>query len=212
MYEVYLGNILLPVVPEKITYKIDSRNSTIDTINMEEISRISAPGLMEFSFDALLPGGKVPYASYLTTYKEPYVYIYEFEEIMKSQKPILFRFIRKDLPYNRPGFTIKKQVTLESFTVTEAAEDGFDVYVSIRLKEYKEAKTTKYMTEENFSVMENKREEKEKSLSYTVKEGDSLWKICRQELNDGNRCYEIAALNGISNPSLIYPGQVIRFE
>jgi hypothetical protein len=213
MYEVYLDKILMPVAPEKITYKTESRNSTIELINMEEISLINSPGLTEYSFDVLLPGGKVPYANYLTTYKEPYVYIGEFEEILKNKKAVLFRFIRKDLPYNRPGFTIKKMVTLESFTVTESADDGFDVYVSLRLKEFKEASSTKYMTEESFSSLENSsRTEKEKASSYTVKDGDSLWKICRQELNDGNRCYEIASLNNISNPDLIYPGQVIRFE
>ena len=84
MYEVYIGNILFPVAPEKIVYKTKSRNSVISLVNDEEISRIKTGSLTEYSFDVMLPGGKRPYAKYLTTYKEPYVYIMELEEIMKN--------------------------------------------------------------------------------------------------------------------------------
>ena len=96
--------------------------------------------------------------------------------------------------------------------MTEAAEDGFDVKVGIVLREYGAAESTKIASEKGFGAMEEKRESREAAESYVVKEGDSLWKICRQQLNDGNRAYEIAVLNGIKNPDLIYPGQVIRLE
>ena len=72
MYEIYLGNILFPVAPEKITYKTRSRNAVVELINMEEISRLKTGGLTEYSFDVLLPGTKVPYARYEASYKEPY--------------------------------------------------------------------------------------------------------------------------------------------
>lgn len=212
MYEVYLDKILFPVAPEKIVYKTKSRNSVIELINMEEINQIKTGSLTEYSFDVLLPGGKVPYSKYLTTYKEPYIYIMELEEIMKNKKPILFRFVRKDMPYKRPGFSIKKMVVLEGFSVTEAAEDGFDVWVSINLREFRAAESTKTEFGKSFLGYEEKRESKEMQKTYVVKSGDSLWKICKQELNDGSRTREIAKLNGISNPNLIYPGQVIRFE
>ena len=212
MYEVYLDKILFPVAPEKITYKTKSRSSVVELINMEEINRIKTGGLTEYSFDVLLPGGKVPYAKYLTTYKEPYVYIMELEEIMKNAKPVMFRFVRKDMPYNRLEFSIKKMVVLEGFSVTEAADEGFDVWVGISLREYKKAESTKKEEAKAFGVYENTRESKETAKSYVVQKGDSLWKICKQQLNDGSRAREIAALNGITNPDLIYPGQVIRLE
>ena len=39
--------------------------------------------------------------------------------------------------------------------------------------------------------------------------GDSLWAICKKFYGDGSLAYKLAAANGIINPSLIYPGQVL---
>ena len=43
--------------------------------------------------------------------------------------------------------------------------------------------------------------------SYTVQRGDTLWSIARRF---GTTVGRLASLNGIQNPSLIYPGQVLR--
>ncbi len=47
---------------------------------------------------------------------------------------------------------------------------------------------------------------------WTVRPGDTLWGIAANVLGDGSRWGEIYALNRdqVSNPSLIYPGQVLR--
>ena len=47
--------------------------------------------------------------------------------------------------------------------------------------------------------------------TYTVKKGDCLWNIAKLLLGDGSRYTEIYALNRdkITNPNLIYPGQVL---
>ena len=47
------------------------------------------------------------------------------------------------------------------------------------------------------------------ATSYVVREGDSLWSICRKFYNDSSLAYRLAAANGISNPNLITPGQVL---
>ena len=46
-------------------------------------------------------------------------------------------------------------------------------------------------------------------MNYTVKQGDSLSIIARDVLNDIQLWQEIVALNNISNPNLIYPGQIL---
>ena len=51
---------------------------------------------------------------------------------------------------------------------------------------------------------------KETAKTYVVKKGDNLWNIAKKELGDGSKFGELAKKNGISNPSLIYPGQVIK--
>ncbi len=45
-----------------------------------------------------------------------------------------------------------------------------------------------------------------------IKKGDTLWKIAKQHLGDGNRYPEIFEANKevIKDPDLIYPGQMIR--
>ncbi len=211
VYSVYIDNILLPVTPEKITWSYKGQNDTVNLINMEEISRVRTPGLMEYSFKALLPGGDVPYARYLTSFKEPFVYIYELEQIINEQKAVMFYIIREKLPYKRVGFTTKKLVTIESINVLEEASEGLDVILDIKLKEYKTAQSTN-ITGGIITSETNRQSTKEIAKTYVVKEGDNLWNICKSQLNDGSKCYDIAKINGISNPSLIYAGQVIRFE
>jgi len=48
--------------------------------------------------------------------------------------------------------------------------------------------------------------------SHTVVEGDTLWAIAEQVLGDGRRYNEIARLNNISNPNMIFPGETLRFS
>lgn len=45
---------------------------------------------------------------------------------------------------------------------------------------------------------------------YTVQKGDSLWKIAQRFYGNGAACYALAHKNGIKNPDLIYPGQVLK--
>ncbi len=45
--------------------------------------------------------------------------------------------------------------------------------------------------------------------SYTVKTGDSLWKISVSIYNDGYRWVEIARLNNLANPDIIHNGNVL---
>ena len=47
-------------------------------------------------------------------------------------------------------------------------------------------------------------------INYTVKAGDTVGKIAAQFLGDSKRYHEIAALNSLANPNLIYVGQVLR--
>ena len=49
-------------------------------------------------------------------------------------------------------------------------------------------------------------------ITYTVKSGDTLSAIAKKYLGDASRYNEIATLNKIANPNLIYVGQVIKIK
>lgn len=46
--------------------------------------------------------------------------------------------------------------------------------------------------------------------TYTVKAGDSLWRIAQTQLGNGNRWQEIARLNNIPDPFIIHRGNVLK--
>lgn len=48
--------------------------------------------------------------------------------------------------------------------------------------------------------------------SVTVQKGDTLWGIARDYLGSGTKYQQLASLNGISSPYIIYVGQVIRLN
>ena len=52
--------------------------------------------------------------------------------------------------------------------------------------------------------------EPERAETYTVAAGDTLSAICRRFYGDATLYGRLAAANGIANPNLIHPGQVLR--
>ena len=58
-------------------------------------------------------------------------------------------------------------------------------------------------------LLNAKEETKANYITYTVKKGDSLWKIAKEQLGSGVRYAEIAVLNNV-NDNLIHAGQVLK--
>ena len=213
-YTVYLSNIPMPVTPSKIETKIKNQNTTLNLIDGSEINIIKPPGLTEFSFELLIPQVKYPFAAYpdfvaaivndsKLKYSEAFAgnqfveaqYYLDFLEILKKmQKPFPFR-IERSTPDNIKLFETKVEmdVTLEEYSIIEDAANGFDLTIPVRLKQYRP-----YLSQ------------KVDITSYTVKQGDTLWGICKRFLGDGSKYPQIAKLNDIKNPNLIKVGQVIK--
>lgn len=215
-YLVYLGNLLLPVPPESIQIKIQNQNSTITLINEAEYNFLKSPGLTEISFDILLPAFKYPFAVYENGFKDQKYFLDELKKLKLDKKPFKFS-VNRELPNGKGLYDTEfKNVSLEEYTIKEEADNGFDLTVSIELKEYNTNKTGTSDISEDGTITEEK--QREESLSapsadnqnYTVKSGDTLWALAKFYYGDGSKYSLISSANpDITNPNLIYPGQVL---
>ena len=64
----------------------------------------------------------------------------------------------------------------------------------------------------SLAIEEIQRSTKEPPKTYIVKNGDTLWKIAKLQLNNGSRYKEIAELNNISDVNKIYPGMILKLQ
>ena len=53
MYSVYLGSVLLPISPDKLTLKIKNANKTMTLINEGEVNFLKEAGLTDVEFDVV---------------------------------------------------------------------------------------------------------------------------------------------------------------
>lgn len=173
MYVFYLAGIRLPVTPSKVSTKIKGANRTINLINEGEINQIRGRHLTEFSFECLLPQvTKYSFATYKDGKFLPADYFLAHLKALKKRKTP-FRFtINRYTQLGKKGKVIPNTsmlVTLEEYTISEEAENGLDVKVSVNLKEYK-AYGKKY-----YKVIKSKAPVKTKyELVYQAKPGEKV--------------------------------------
>lgn len=208
MYNFYIGNMALPVTPQKLTVQIKGNNKTLDLANERSVNFLRAPGLTEISFDAMLP--MLGRYSFSGEYKRPDYYLNAFEKLMSEKKP--FRFIvSRASPSGKLLYDTNIKTSLESYTIVEDASKGFDVTVQIKLKQYIDY-ATKIVKSANSAGSKSSRDASSSpnARTYTVKPGDCLWNIAKKYYGDGTQYVKIYDANRdkISNPHLIYSGQV----
>lgn len=218
MYKFYFGKVELPITPSKLEIKANNKNKTMTLLNDGEINILKTPGLTEISFDISIPQVQYPFASKL---QNADYYLEMFEKLKKDKKT--FRFIVARITQGGKNlFDTNILVSLEDYSVKEDAGNGIDLVVPVKLKQYRNYATKVIPMQQTQKATNNKvifipaKEERPPSSNqpsnktYTVKSGDCLWNICKQYLGDGSKYPEIAKLNNISNPNLIYPGQVLK--
>lgn len=218
MYYVRLDGMALPVAPERIEWKYNTDNEKTRLMSVGEINILRPVGLTEFSFEAMLPAVKYHFAYYDGgRFRPPVYYIERFKSIIEQSRAVRFEVLRTG--YNGEFlFDNSLNVTIEGLTIIESAGQGLDVTARISLKQYKEYGTVKYILREDGALAQGaERSGKKETPSsspklYTIKKGDTLWAVCRREYGDGAKYKDVAEENGIVNPNLIYPGQVIRLK
>ncbi|ABX43311.1 LysM peptidoglycan-binding domain-containing protein [Lachnoclostridium phytofermentans] len=211
MYKVYLWDMLLPITPSKIVTKINNQNKTLTLLNGQEINLVKSPGLTDINFQMILPGNKYPFV--IGSYKSPNWYLNRLQEL-KVNKFYTTLLVSREIK-GREWFKQEMDVTLEDYSITEDSKNGFDLVVDVKLKQYIDY-GVKYVILENVKdgVVEKKTRSSSKTIpkTYTVANGDTLWAIAKKLLGDGSKCWNLAKLNNIKNPNIIFVGQVLKIQ
>lgn len=219
-YDFYMDKCLLPVAPPKLTVKINNGNKTVSLINEGEINMVKNAKLTDVEFECEIPQIRQPYAVYPSGFQGAGYFLDYFEKLKSSKKPFQFIVCRK-APDGKKFFNTNMKVTLENYTVTEDAKEGYDLKVKVSLKQWREYGTKTV----NIQIVARKpravagvqrsatNSPAPSSLqSYTVVKGDCLWNIAKRFYGNGSKYTVIYNANrGIigGNPNLIYPGQVL---
>jgi LysM repeat protein len=225
-------NVLtFPITPSALNIRSDSNNKVVNLINEGDINILKSPSLTEIEFDARFPMRQYPYAR---TYSEFKSYFDVFKELKESKES--FRFIvTRTTPGGTHTWDTNLLVSLESFEINETAEEGDDVIITFKLKQFKEygvvkvkkkTTTTKKTTTNKKTTTVKKKTTPQRSTkkvtnkTYTVKKGDCLWNIAKKFYGKGSEWKKIYNANknviekaakkhgkkSSSNGHWIYPG------
>lgn len=217
-YEVYIDDMLLPLPPQKIPIKYPGQNKSTTLINGEEINLIRPPGLAEITIDVVIPQMNYPSAVWDGSIDDAEDFLDHLHDLKESGGPFEFIVIR-DGPGRNDFFDTNIDVTLEDYKVSDDVKEGFDLVVSLTMKEYKSygTKIMNFVIVEDQPVPEAEEPEPQRpaevpaAKTYTVQKGDCLTLIAKRQLGNGNRWREIYDLNRdkISNPNMIQIGWVL---
>lgn len=209
-YACYLGGVELPT-PAKLTVKIKSKNKTLILLNEGEINFLRTPGLSEIVLPLTLP--------MLTGSRSPDYYLGVLERLKTSKAPTQFILVRVS-PDGRTLYDTNMRVSVEDYNIVEDAKEGLDVSVDVNLKQWRSygTKTVKVEQPAENTQVQTVSVKKERDAStaptaktYTVKAGDTLWALAAKYYGSGAQYTKIynANTDKISNPNLIYVGQVL---
>src|SRR5699024_11171385 len=132
-------------------------------------------GLSEFDFKILLPGQPLPFATYVNGFKNPKYFTDKFERYKVEKKPVRF-IVSRIAPWGEPLFDNNMLVSLENYTIEEKAGEVGDIYVDIKLKQWKDYKTQvvtiqDVQNKKATATVKEQRPAKTPAKSYTVKSG-----------------------------------------
>lgn len=136
-YDLYLGKMLMPITPSKISMAINNQNKTINLINDGELNLLKSAGLTDVQFTLLIPQVSYPFARYGDGgFVGASTYLDYFEQLKQAKQPFQF-ILSRCMPTGKALFDTNMTVSLEDYTITEEAKNGFDLQVAISLKQYK---------------------------------------------------------------------------
>ena len=194
--------VRLPVTPSSYSW---GTAQGINSVDVDGLGSVNLPGTRQAHSDniaCMFPAARYPFCG-PGAVTEPRYYIDLFTRLVREKQVV--RYI--------VGDRVNARVLIDEFTYRE--QNGTrDVYATIYLAEYIPLDAVTTQTTAAAGDTENYAREAEPETdtqTYTVAAGDCLSVICRRFYGYGTPAYynAVAKYNGIKNPHLIYPGQVL---
>jgi len=219
-YDFYLKKCLLPIAPQKLQIKINNANKTLTLIDEGQINILKKAELTDIEFECEIPQVEYPFATYKSGFKGASYFLDYFEELKTKKNPFQF-IVSRTLPNGKVLFSTNIKVSMEDYRIGENANNGFDLTVKIKLKQYREYSTKtvniKISASKPQAAVQQARAAETSpapaaSQTYTVVKGDCLWNIAKKYYGNGSKYTVIYEANKSvigGNPNLIYPGQVL---
>ena len=201
----------IPVLPEKFTVSIGSKNTSVDVVGLGEIVIKQSRPAYQFKFESFFPAHGypgVPESSLIA----PMECRNQIQRWLDSDRPVHLVLT---------GVSIDTYATIEKFEYYEQGGDVGTLYYSMTLKEYREVTVRKVKVETATETQaatatvqptETRVDNTTPPKTYTVKKGDCLWNIAKSFYGSGAQYTKIYDANKGTiggNPNLIYAGQVL---
>ena len=205
-YNAGAERLRFPVLPERITVRYGANNRSVTVQGLGELIIKQDPGAVAVSFASFFPAAPFPgiQHGFLRTPVDLKKQIIRWKN---SDKPVQFMITNTD---------INMYFAIRNFICHEQGGDVGTLHYSMSLEEYKQVSVRQVTIEDNTAVISaqapKRVDNRADKLTHEVVRGDNLTTIARRHLGDGARWSEIFELNRdlISNPNLIFPGQVLR--
>jgi nucleoid-associated protein YgaU len=199
------GTLQLPVNPAELTVKYQGNNQVTEVVKLGQINILRDRKLAALSLDCLLPGDD--YYPFVTgQWRPPEQIVKYFRDALEEKRPL--RFVVSE-------FSLNMQMSVESVSEQRVAGDHESIMCSLSLLQYRSYAASVLVikptaTASGASSKGKRESNKSPGSTYTVKSGDSFWRIAQQQLGDGSRYGEVASLNGMTAASVIHPGDILK--
>lgn len=228
-YFFYLDKCLLPIAPGKFQIGIKNENRTIKLINEGEVNLLKMAGLTDIEFECTIPQVEYPFAVYPSGFRGAGYYLEYFEKLKTRQRPFQF-IVTRMMPDGTPLFGTNIKVSMEDYRITEDAEDGFDLSVKVKLKQYRGygtksvsvkgavtdtggSSTASYTVNVEQTRPQESAPDTGKIRYYKVhRKNDTLFNIAKEVYGDGSKYSLLGAVNRsvIKDPFNVEQGTVLK--
>lgn len=218
--EMWINNgndkIRFPILPSSFKITASNQNTSENIHRKGEVNLLGERNLKTIEISSFFPAHEYPFAQYQGYSTNPYSYVKKIEKWKDNKVTPVFIITG----------VFDKTVSIESFEYGEEDSTG-DVTFTLNLKEYVTVSysTPKKKTSNGKKVTKKSNSKKRstkstKTTKYTIKKGDTLWKIAKKKTGKSSNWKKIYKKNktviekaakkhgrrSSSNGRYIYPG------